>query len=89
MRRCPIPGVAFDGPFRHFIGLAWDVLVAQALQEVMNGARTILAPVLGIMGVNEVSEIQLGECQNRQEALLSHGTLGGEAFKVNGHQSRD
>ena len=83
------PGAALDDPFRHFIGLARDVVVAQALQEVINGSGAVHAALLGIMGVDEVSEIQLGQCQCRQEAFLNLRTLGGEAFKVAGLQSRD
>jgi hypothetical protein len=68
-----IEGAFFDEPLGDLVGLAGDVVVAEALEEVVDGAGAIHAAAFGVVGVGEVGEVEAGEGEGGGEAGLDEG----------------
>jgi hypothetical protein len=64
------------------VGLAGDVGVAEALEEMVDGAGAVHAAAFGVVGVGEVGEVEAGEGEGGGEAGLDEwGERGGTAVR--------
>ena len=79
-----IEGAFFDEPLGDLVGLAGDVVVAEALEEVVDGAGAVHAAAFGVVGVREVGEVEAGEGEGGGEAGLDEGREVGEVGEVGG-----
>ncbi len=84
-----VEGAFFDEPLGDLVGLAGDVGVAEALEEMVDGAGAVHAAAFGVVGVGEVGEVEAGEGEGGGEAGLDEWGEGGEVGEVGGVEGGD